>query len=279
MVDWKELMKRARKDVKTAVKVWGGVLKEAFGTRLDYAYAKGSAIKEWDSLVDYVPILSDVDIQFMTTDDNQLFSSDREGFSKAVEVSKQYEEQFLSERPDYLHIPRSQVIQLNHIIQNLPDFILPRLSDVHVMIGKPKEHELASNESVRRADYNQIKELAPILDDLPRQTFDRVSLDFWALLRRLCWRVSPTPVRLLTQTASNPHDVWTWNRTRIIKELEAKSYHEIVDSYRRFYEIGWDLFLSDFKGLQKFREIIIHAHDVLRGCLDQARMIQHNSGK
>jgi hypothetical protein len=273
MPDWKDLMNQARKDVMTAVKIWGEVLEEAFGSRLDYVYAKGSALKEWTSIVDYVPILSDVDIHLLTKDDNQLFSSDRKGFSKAVEVSRQYEEKFLLERPKHLHIPRSQVIQINHIIQNLPDFVLPQISDVYIMIGKPKEYVLPSSESVRRADYNQLEELAPVLDDLPRQTFDRVSLDFWALLRRLCWRVSPTPVRLLTQTASNPYDIWNWNRTRIIRELEMQSYHEIAHSYTRFYELGWNLFLSDFKGLQEFREIIVHAYDVLRGCLNQARMI------
>ena len=272
-------MKRAHDDVMAAVKVWGVVLEEAFGPRLDYAYAKGSALKKWESIVDYTPMLSDVDIQFMTKDDNQLFSSDRKGFLKSIEVSKKYEDLFLVERPDHLHIPRSQVIQINQIIQNLPDFVLPRVSDVHVMIGKPTEHEPPPDESIINVDYNQLKELEPILDDLPRQAFDRVSLDFWAIIRRLCWRVSPTPVRLLTQTASNPHKVWGWNRTRIINELKKQSYDDIAESYRRYYEVGWDLFLSEFKGLQEFREITIHAYDVLRGCLDQAKMIWHSSAK
>ena len=277
MEDWNHLMERAHKDVMAAVKVWSVVLEEAFGPRLDYAYAKGSALKKWDSFIDYVPVLSDVDIHLMTTDDDQLFSSDRKGFLKSIEVSRNYEEQFLNERPDHLHIPRSQVIQLNHIIRNLPDFVQPRVADVHVMIGAPLEHDIPTKESIRTADYNQLEELEPILDDLPRQSFDRVSLDFWALLRRLCWRVSPTPLRLLTQTASDPRDVWRWNRTRIIHELEKQSYGEIANSYRRFYELGWDLFLSEFKGLQEFREIIVHAHDVLRGCLDHARKIRCNS--
>jgi hypothetical protein len=273
MPDWKDLMKKAHEDVMAAVKVWSVVLEEAFSPRIDYAYAKGSALKKWDSFIDYVPVLSDVDIHFMTTDNDQLFSSDRKGFLKSIEVSRNYEELFMVERPNHLHIPRSQVIQLNHIIKNLPDFVLPRSVDVRVLIGTPIEHDIPSKESIRTADFNQLEELEPILDDLPRQTFDRVSLDFWALLRRLCWRVSPTPVRLLTQMAADPHDVWTWNRTRIIEELKKQSYGDIAYSYRRFYEIGWNLFLSEFKGLQEFREIIVHAHDVLRGCLDQARMI------
>ena len=115
MVDWKDLMRRAKDDVIAAVKVWSEVLNDIFGTRLDYVYSKGSALKDWDSIIDYVPTLSDVDIHIMTTDANQLFTSDRKGFLQAMNVSKQYEETFLTERPDYLHITRSQVMQLNRL--------------------------------------------------------------------------------------------------------------------------------------------------------------------
>ena len=39
-----------------------------FGNELKYAYTKGSGIKPWDTPIDYVPILSDIDIHFMLTE-------------------------------------------------------------------------------------------------------------------------------------------------------------------------------------------------------------------
>jgi len=267
MPNWKIMMRKAKEDVLGAVEVWKDVLQETFGSRLEYAYAKGSALKDWDSPVDYVPVISDVDIHIMLTDSNPLFPNTSQGFASSIEVSRIFEERFMEMKSEFLHIPRSQVVHINPILDD-PSFILPQVSDVHVMVGTPTDSRVPADEEVRTNDYNELLELSNYLSDLPRQAFDRVGLDFWALLRRMCWRVSPTPVRLLTQDLPHPLEVWKWNRTRVLKELRDREFVFIADSYRKYYETGWNLFLSGFAGFVEIRETVVHGYAVLQGCYD-----------
>ena len=263
-------MKKAKEDVLCAVEIWRNVLEETFGPRLAYAYAKGSAMKNWKSPIDYVPVVSDLDMHIMMTDSDPLFPATSEGFASSIKVTQVYEDRFVEERKDHLHIPRAQVVHINPNLDD-PLFILPQVSDVHVMVGSPKDSELPTIEDVRRADRKQILELAEYLEDLPRQVFDRVGLDFWTMLRRINWRVSPSPVRLLSQNHPSPLYVWKWNRTRILKELRANKYDVIADSYQNFYDVGWKLFLSKFAGHSDLRDIVVLGHAVLQGCLDEIR--------
>ncbi len=268
MHDWEDLMKQGKEDVLCAINVWSSLLEETFGSRLEYAYAKGSAVKNWNSPVDYVPVISDLDIHVMMTDSKSLFPENKIGFNLAVNVSKKYEDRFREIREEYLHIPRPQVVHINPVLEN-PSFILPQVSDVHIMIGSPKDGPILPTEKIRLVDRKQIENLSEYLMDLPRQVFDRVGLDFWTLLRRMNWRVSPTPIRLLTQNHSNPIEVWQWNRTQIIKSLIDHNHTNIADSYRKFYDVGWELFLSAFTDYEMLREIIIHGQSVLQRCLDE----------
>ena len=267
MPDWEEMLKRAKEDVLCAIEVWSDVLQETFGPRLDYVYTKGSAMKNWESLVDYVPVISDVDIHIKMRDSNLLFPSTAQGFASSIETSKMFEERFREMKGKFLHIPRSQIVHIN-AIQEDPSFILPQVSDVHVLVGSPTDGRVPTDDEVRTNDYNEILELSSYLADLPRQTFDRVGLDFWALLRRMCWRVSPTPIRLLTQNHPIPLEVWNWNRTRILEELRRCEFVSIADSYQKYYETGWKLFLSGFAGFTEIRETVVHGHAVLQGCYD-----------
>lgn len=276
MLDWEEMMKNAKEDVLCAVEVWSALLEETFGSRLEYAYAKGSAMKDWDSRIDYVPVISDLDMHVLMNDTDPLFPNTGQGFASSIEVSEKYEKRFRETQSDHLHVPRAQVVHINPNLDD-PSFFLPLVADVHVMVGSPKNGKIPTSEEVRTKDYNQLQELSAYLEDLPRQIFDRVGLDFWALLRRMCWRVSPTPVRLLTQEHPNPLEAWKWNRTRILEELSEREFHSIADSYQKYYEIGWKLFLSNFAGYSEHREIIVHGHAVLQGCLYEANRL-HVSG-
>ena len=267
MPDWDDLMKQAKEDVLCAIDIWSGVLEETFGSRLRYAYAKGSALKCWKSPIDYVPVLSDLDMHIMLNDSDPLFPATQDGFSSSIKSAQKYEARFLEERKDHLHIPRSQVVHVNPALDD-ETFILPQVSDVHIMVGSPEDGRLPKIEEVRRNDANEILALAEFLDDQPRQAFDRVGLDFWTMLRRMNWRVSPGPVRLLTQNHPSPLYVWKWNRTRIVKELRLNKYDSIADSYQKFYDTGWTLFLSKFSSYSDFRNIVVYGYEVLQKCLD-----------
>lgn len=62
----------ARKDVETAIAVWGELIPKRMGDKISYATLEGSVLKSWDDLVDYVPVISDLDIHIGTISHSSL---------------------------------------------------------------------------------------------------------------------------------------------------------------------------------------------------------------
>jgi hypothetical protein len=96
-----------------------------------------------------------------------------------------------------------------------------------------------------------------------RRIFDRTGLDFWAVIRVMTWKVSPSPIRLLTQNHPDPIDVWSWNRTKILSALKHEWFEKLAKHFHGFYDAGWRLFLSGFKDLAAFRETAVNGYYVL----------------
>jgi hypothetical protein len=263
MLDYSDMMEKAREDTRCAMEVWSEVLPEILGPRLESMYAKGSANKPWDSHIDYVPILSDVDIHITLKNDKPLFGSYSGDFDKAIEMSRRCEEEFLKRKPDHIHIPRMQVIETSSL-KKMVRYTPPRLQDILVLYGEPRiPKRMPSAEKIREDDIENIIGLKEYLHDFPRHMIDRSGFDWWSIIRNMTWRVSPTPVRILTQTNSNPLDVWSWNRTKIHQALLEREYEKLARHFHGFYETGWQLFLSGFSDLNAFRETAVHGYYVL----------------
>ena len=273
MQDYSKMLKRAREDTECAIAVWAEILPQFLGSRLECVYAKGSALKQWDSHIDYVPTISDVDIHIGLKDDEPLFGNTSDDFDLAVSLSRQCEEKFLRRRPNHLHVPRMQVIETRFLLQN-DKYTPPRPQDIQILYGEPHLQELPSPDIIRAGDLERIFEETEFVDDLPRRILDRTGLDWWAIIRTMCWRVSPSPVRILTQSHPNPIEVWSWNRTTIHKELLKEGYDTIASYYHGFYESGWNLFLSEFKGLREFRAVVNNGYYVLFECMKEAKKIR-----
>ena len=273
MQDYSELMEKARDDTRVAMEVWAEILPQFFGSRLEYVYVKGSALKPWDSHIDYVPTISDVDIHLGLKDDQPLFGNTPNDFDTAVSLSRQCEEEFLRRRPDHLHVPRMQVIETRFLLQS-EKYTPPRPEDIKILYGEPHLQELPSPDIIRAGDLERIFDEKEFVDDLPRRILDRTGLDWWAIIRTMCWRVSPSPVRILTQSHPDPIEVWSWNRTTIHRELLKEGYDTIASCYHGFYQSGWNLFLSEFKGLSEFRIVANNGYYVLHECLKEALEIR-----
>ena len=273
MQDYSEEMKRARVDIECALEVWTEILPRFFDSRLEYVYAKGSATKPWDSHIDYVPTISDVDIHLGLKDDEPLFGNTSDDFDTAVSLSRQCEEEFLRRRPDHLHVPRMQVIETRFLLQS-EKYTPPRPQDIQILYGEPHLQELPTPDIIRTGDLERIFEEKEYVDDLPRRILDRTGLDWWAVIRAMCWRVSPSPVRILTQGHPDPIEVWSWNRTTIHKELLKEGYDNIASYYHGFYDSGWRLYLSEFKGLSEFRSVATNGYYVLFECMKEANNIR-----
>jgi len=168
-----------------------------------------------------------------------------------------------------------QIIETRFLIQN-EKYTPPRPQDIHVLYGDPHLQELPSPDVIRAGDLKRIFEDEEFINDMPRRTFDRTGLDFWAVIRLMTWRVSPSPIRILTQNHPDQIDVWSWNRTTIRRELLNEGYDKLAEYYFGFYESGWKLYLSEFQGLSEYRETVRNGFYVLYECLAEAKRLHAN---
>ena len=249
----------ARKDVDVAITVWGELIPERMGDRIRYATLKGSALKEWDNLVDYVPVISDLDIHIGTINDQPIFPLDRDGFRYALETTRLYEERFKELRPGHIHVPRPQIVKMeSHREIWLPE----RTDDTLSLFGETPFREEESEEDCRKRDHAGLMELDALLKRMPRRIIDRMGLEYFRILRELCYIVSPTPVRVLNQFTDSK-TAWKMNRTNIIKGLEGEGLMDLATSYRSYYHKGWEAFETGFSDNRIMRELIALAYDVL----------------
>ena len=249
----------ARKDVEAAIAAWGELIPERMGDRVSYATLKGSVLKSWDGLVDYVPVISDLDIHIGTVNHQPLFPRDQEGFKYALETTKYYEERFIEHRPGHIHIPRPQIV----IVEPQLEIMLPESEDeVIVLYGEIPLRDEESEPNCQRRDLDSLMGLKPLLDRLPERIIDRIGLEYYRIIRELCWNVSPTPVRVLSQFTDSKK-AWKMNRTSIIRELEAVGLTDLATVYRFYYIKGWEAFETGFTDNWIMRELIALAYDVL----------------
>ncbi|MHA2135094.1 MAG: hypothetical protein ACXAEN_21555 [Candidatus Thorarchaeota archaeon] len=270
MVDYSDLHKKARHDVRICLQVTTELLLEYFADRIDYVLTKGSAIKAWGSPIDYVPFFGDVDVHIKLQDDKPMLTDERDGFETAQEFSRRYEQEFMSRNPEHIHVPRTQLLHLNKLEQN-PSYIPPKVEQIRPLIGTPKLKDPKPPAVVKKVDLDNLTELGEFLSGISMTAIDRQGLEYWSLIRPMTWRVSPSPIWVLSQTSEDPLELWDWNRTRICAELENNGYSQICKSYRSYYMSAWAVFLSSFTDRNAFRECTTYAYRVLRECYDASK--------
>ncbi len=249
----------ARKDTEAAIDVWGELVTERMGERLEFAYIKGSILKKWESLVDYVPELSDIDIHVGTVNNQPMFPKTREGFLESVDASRFYEERFKEIRPDHLHIPRPQIVLLE---PGREIFYPEERDDLRMLMGDVPRREDETEQDCQKRDREALLELKDILERQPERLIDRIGLEYYRIIRTLCYIVSPTPVRVLSQYADSKK-AWKLNRTNVIKGLRQQGLIELADNYENYYLTGWKAFETGFNDNETMRELIKLAYDVL----------------
>jgi hypothetical protein len=118
-------------------------------------------------------------------------------------------------------------------------------------------------ERLRARDMEELQGLGPLLDRLPEQVIDRIDLEYYRVLRMLCYIVSPSPVRVLTQSHPDPKRLWMLNRTGVIRELREYGFGELADAYGEYYAAGWRAFNGGFRDNEVMRQLIAWAYTVL----------------
>ena len=268
MPDYDNLHKRAREDIEIAISIWTNILNDG-QRKVKAAYVKGSATKVWESPIDYVPFVSDLDIHVHLPEGVSLFHP-KDHFFDAMDISEEYERRFIETHPDCLHIPRPQVLPVNRLKAHV-SYVPPRPGDVRMLLGNFEPEPLPDVDTIRDIDQENLQEIPSFLESLPLTVVDRTGIEFWSVIRSMTWRVSPSPVRLLSQTYENPLDLWVWNRTSIEEMLQEQGYNEIAQSYNGFYMSAWNVFLSDVKDSQAMRACVKHGYTLLRRCFEKSQ--------
>lgn len=260
---YEEYLELAHVDISNYKTLISSKFKEYFSDSIEYAYFKGSALKKWDSYLDYVPLISDLDVHIKAI--NNKLSDD---FLKTLDFTDKVWLTWKKQYPNALHIPRLQVVFI-HDMGKLPRFVPSRPDLIEVFIGEHTPEQLPDRETIRKYDLKNLMEMQETLDNLSHSFVDRYGREYYIFLRRMVWKISPTPVRLLSQIYDS-HEVWTWNRSMVYDKLIKSGYDEIAEAIKNYYTAGWELFLSNFSH-EKYIEIFNWAYLILQYCTEAGK--------
>lgn len=226
-------------------------------------YAGGSSLKQWDTVIDYVPEFSDVDIHLLLSDPD-LLEADLE---RAFAVQADYEARFALKVPEPLHYPRPQVVVINRLVED-PAFMGPPPGTTKTLYGRPHEEvrpQPTDFDFVRKVDRGRLLEPREQewATNLPAHVLDRPSRYLWQPVRDASWRVSPTGPRVLSVLGASFEDAWGHNRTGVHRLLVDAGQAEFAGHYAGYYREAWRFFLSGYRDADAARAAILHAKQVL----------------
>jgi hypothetical protein len=246
------------------------LLRKVPESELAGVYFKGSAQKEWDSPLDYVPELSDVDVHV-------LFATD-EGAAKylgtpeqALELQAAAEAAYFAEVPRPVHVPRPQLLVLNNVV-GAEDFMPTPRAAITVLHGRAYAEDAPPDlDKVKALDAKRLAGEAEYIKRFPRHAVDKPAKYLRVALRGIVWRVSPTAPRALHLLGVPFVDTWTANRTRLVALLEDLGERDFAVRYSQFYLSGWDYFLSGYGDHDAARRALLAGIDVLRRGVELGR--------
>ena len=238
-------------------------------------YFKGSAQKQWESLLDYVPEVSDVDIHIHFSEDSAV-QKYLGTTAKAMRIQERVEKTYFSKVKMPLHTPRPQLVVLNDLLRQ-PDYIPTPGSATAVLHGEDYPRgDYGDADRIRRVDCTRLTEDGAYLARFPFHLVDRPGRYLWESVRTFVWRVSPVGPRVLHILGVETEDAWSLNRTRVISRLEELGQHRLAEDYAGFYLAAWEYFLSGYSDTDAGRlsvgcgvEALTRAVEVAEGWLCQ----------
>jgi len=218
-------------------------------------YFKGSARKQWDSPLDYVPEISDVDIHLLMRNEGDV--ERRLGaVAQTLPFAADVERAYLAKVKSPLHFPRPQVTIVNKLLSD-PDYCPSPKETVETLYGEEYPaaayaDEAALGELCRR----RILDDASAITTYPTRVMDRPGRYMWEIIRDLNWRVSPTGPRVLSVRGVPTREAWSLNRTHVVRRLRDVGETELAAHYRGYYLSGWDYFLSGLRDTDAGRRLV-----------------------
>lgn len=239
--------------------------------RIRGVYWKGSSRKNWDSPIDYVPELSDIDIHVLYADDPR---PDRNYISleTGLRIQERVEQGYRRRVPAPLHVPRIQYIAAN-VIERQPRYVPTPAQTVEALYGEPYITHTLDEASSRASAHALLLEYGPVLMSLGEHAAEKSGRYLWELVRQLTWRVAPAGPRVLEVLGERYKDAWTCNRTAVVQRLESRGKTALAAGYTRFYLTGWSYYRSGFRDAEAARSMVRSAAAVLEEALRVAREV------
>lgn len=248
------------------------VLRQVPATELAGIYLKGSAHKRWDSPVDYVPEISDVDVHVLFRNGDSV--DRRLGTAEAaMAVQKRIEEGYAARIKRPIHTPRPQLVVLNLLLQD-PDYSPSPPGMVETLWGEPYPSATYDEQKERAVARKRLLADAAALDTLPLRVIDKPGRYLWAVIRDLTWRTGPSGPRMLLLFGMPAAQVWSLNRTGVIQALENLGAHDFARAYRDYYLSAWIYFLSGYADSEAARSAVGAGVNALRMAAAAAETLQ-----
>jgi hypothetical protein len=228
---------------------------------IEALYLLGSAIKDWDTPVDYVPEFSDIDIHVLFAD-NDAVHPRLDEVSQGLRIQKCMDEGYRKAIALPLHVPRVQLRVTNELRQQ-PDYTQPPPTTVRVLLGRPPSAPVADAATLRARARQELLDTSPFLTTLGRHIADMAGKHLWVLVHSLTWRIAPTGPRVLELLGAPHADAWSLNRSAIVKRLEEMKERELARDYAAFYLNAWEGFMSDCRTDEAARRAVWAGAQVL----------------
>ena len=226
-------------------------------------YFKGSAQKEWDSALDYVPELSDVDVHLLF-DDDEAAEKYLGSVEQALELQAAAEATYFAKVPRPVHVPRPQLLVLNNVV-DAEEFVQTPPEAITVVYGRDyPEGAPLEPEKVNALDAKRLSGEAEYVARFPTRVIDKPAKYLWEALRGMVWRVSPAGPRVLSLLGVPFAEAWTANRTKVVALLRDLGEDVLAARYSQFYLSGWDYFLSAYGDHEAGRRAVLAGVDVIR---------------
>jgi hypothetical protein len=219
----------------------------------------GSAQKRWDSPLDYVPELSDVDVHVRWAHPERW--TDAIDLERGLALHAQIETRYATACPAPLHIPRVQLVAV-HEVEQIPSYFGAPEGMTETLYGPPPLLSTGFDQvAASRADATSLVTMADprMLAIEPSRFVELPGRHLFGALRNLNWRVSPVAPRVLSALSTEYAIAWSVNRTTAVAMLGDRGEHEVATEYVGYYEHAWQYFLSGWHDSAAGRNAFAHA--------------------
>jgi hypothetical protein len=225
-------------------------------------YLKGSAQKRWDSAIDYVPEVSDVDVHVLFGDEASI-ERGLGTVEQAMAVQSRVEDGYRAKVRDPIHMPRPQMVILNRLLRDTDYSPSPRHA-VTTIHGEDYPESAFDEERERELARRSLFSHAEVLQALPLRVIDKPGRYLLAVIRDLTWRVSPTGPRVLSLLGVPSAQAWSLNRTGVADAVKRLGQERFAKAYIDFYLAAWACFLSRYEDSEAARKAVAGGCEVLR---------------